>query len=352
MRLKKRNHEKGLAEFLDHLRKLSITIPFTDALANIPSYAKYLKDLLANKNKVNLKNVMTTEAVNVMMHGELPPKLKDQGAFNIPCRIGINFEGQALCDLGASINLMPLSTFKKLGLGEMKRTVMKIMLADCSVMSPCGIIEDILVRVDGLIIPTDFIICEMEEDKDVPLILGRPFLATGRAIIDVHKGEVTFRVKGKEVTFNVHTGMKCLSDEKCCAINGVEQSLEPGITFPDFYADVPFLSARDAEKKTDDKKILVHEQPSVEVPRPPEFKSVLNDFNDEFLDSTDILPFSISTGDKCEKEKPHVEKKRKIGIGVKKEKVDLDDKVEPYIPPHRRLSISTKKEVGGKEVIK
>ena len=328
MCLKKRDHEKGLAEFLDHLRKLSITIPFTDALANIPSYAKHLKDLLSNKSKVKLKDVMSTEVVNVMMDGELPPKLKDQGAFNIPCRIGDEFEGQALCDLGASINLMPLSTFQKLSLGELKRTLMKISLADCSVMSPCGVVEDVLVRVDGLIIPTDFIVCKIKEDKDVPLIFGRPFLATGQALIDVQKGEVTFRVKGREVTFNVHSGAKCSSKESCCAINGVV-----------------------AENKVDEKGYLDSEYFKGDQ-KPPDLNPVLSKFDDEVIDVTNILSLSNFSGRDVKKDKSHVDEKQKFGIRVKMEKDDLVGRVELYIPPHRRLDSSEKDEVDGKEVIK
>ena len=103
--------------------------------------------------------------------------------------------GKALCDLGASINLMSLSIFKRLGLGEAKPTTVTLQLADRSLKHPRGMIEDILVKVDKLILPADFIVLDMEEDREISIILGRPFLATGGALIDVQKGDLTMRVQ-------------------------------------------------------------------------------------------------------------------------------------------------------------
>ncbi|MGI4673517.1 retropepsin-like aspartic protease [Klebsiella pneumoniae] len=95
---------------------------------------------------------------------------------------------KCLCDLGASINLMPLSVFMQLGLPEPKPTTMTLQLADRTITYPRGIVEDVLVKVDKLIFPADFVILDFEEDKKIPIILGRPFLATGRTLIDVQKG--------------------------------------------------------------------------------------------------------------------------------------------------------------------
>ena len=93
--------------------------------------------------------------------------------------------------MGASINLMPLSIFRRLGLGEAKPTRVTFQIADHSIKHPRGIIEDVLVKVDKFIFPADFVVLDMEEDRDILIILGRPFLATGRALIDVQKGELT-----------------------------------------------------------------------------------------------------------------------------------------------------------------
>ncbi|XP_010246522.1 PREDICTED: uncharacterized protein LOC104589783, partial [Nelumbo nucifera] len=131
--------------------------------------------------------VKLNEECSAIHQNKLPPKPKDPGSFSIPCTIGdIEFE-KALCDLGASINLMPYSIFEKHGLQELTPTTITLQLADRSIKYPRGIVEDVLVRVGNFIIPTDFIVLDMEEDRTMPLILGRPFLATGNALIDVQK---------------------------------------------------------------------------------------------------------------------------------------------------------------------
>ena len=109
---------------------------------------------------------MLTEECSVILQRKLPPKLKDLGSFTIG---DFNFD-KVLCDLGASINLMPLSIFRKLGLGEVKPTTVSLQLADRSIKHPRGIIEDVLVKVDKFVFPTNFIVLDMEEDREVPLI--------------------------------------------------------------------------------------------------------------------------------------------------------------------------------------
>ena len=108
------------------------------------------------------------------------------------------------CDLGDKINLMPLTIFRKLGLGEAKSTIVTLQLVDRSLKHPRGIIEDVLVKVDKFIFAADFIVLDMKEEKEVLIILRRkPFLDIGRALIDVHKGELKLRVQDDEVTFNI-----------------------------------------------------------------------------------------------------------------------------------------------------
>ena len=109
----------------------------------------------------------------------LPPKLKDK-RFTIPCTIGNKFFAQVVRELGASINLMPLSTYQKLGLGEVKITIVSLLLVNRSYTYPRGIIEVMVVKVEKLIILANFIILDMEESKEIPIIFGRPFLALGR----------------------------------------------------------------------------------------------------------------------------------------------------------------------------
>ncbi|XP_039143276.1 uncharacterized protein LOC120280481 [Dioscorea cayenensis subsp. rotundata] len=194
-RLKKNKLDQQFAKFLDVFKKLHINIPFAEALEQMPSYLKFMKEILSNKRKLkDYETVALTEECSAILQKKLPPKLKGPGSFTIPCSIGNVVFERALCDLGASINLMPLSIFKKLNLGEARPTTVTLQLADRSLKHPRGVIEDVLVKIDKFIFPADFIILDIEEDKDIPIILGRPFLATGRAIIDVQKGELRLRV--------------------------------------------------------------------------------------------------------------------------------------------------------------
>src|SRR5262245_55278362 len=131
-----------------------------------------MKEILSNKRRFSeFKNVSLTEECSAILQKKLPLKLKDPGNFTIPCTIGsYNFD-RALCDLGASINLMPLSVYKKLGLGEAKPILISLQLADRSIKYLRGIIQDVLVKVDKFIFPTDFIVLDIKEDEEIPIIL-------------------------------------------------------------------------------------------------------------------------------------------------------------------------------------
>ncbi|XP_057452422.1 uncharacterized protein LOC130744247 [Lotus japonicus] len=144
----------------------------------------------------------------------MPKKRRDPGSFTIPVEIEGLTVVEALCDLGASINLMPLSMFKRLNLGEVTPTMISLQMADRSLKTPYGIIEDVVVKVDKFVFPVDFIILDMEEDSKVPLILGRPFLATGEAEIKVAKGTLTLRVGEDEVLFNIFDSLKHRADDE------------------------------------------------------------------------------------------------------------------------------------------
>ena len=180
---------------MEVFKKLQINIPFADALEQMPTYVKFIKDILLKKRRLEeYETIALTKECNAIIQKKLPHKLKDPGSFTIPCTIGNAVFERALCDLGASINLMPLSIFRRLGLGEGKPTTVTLQLVDRSLKHPREIIEDVLVKVDKFIFPANFIVLDMEEDKEIPIILGVPFLATGRALIDVQKGELRLRV--------------------------------------------------------------------------------------------------------------------------------------------------------------
>ena len=141
--------------------------------------------------------------------------MKDPGSFTFPCTIGnTNFE-KALCDLGSSINLIPLLICQKIG-QDVKPTTILFQMAYRSLTYPRGVIEDVLVKVDKFIFLVDFVVLDMEEDREILLILRRPFLATGRALIDVHSGNLTLRVNHEEFKFNIYDTMKFLNKAQSC----------------------------------------------------------------------------------------------------------------------------------------
>ncbi|XP_049368160.1 uncharacterized protein LOC125833044 [Solanum verrucosum] len=171
-------------------------------------YDKFMKDLVTKKTVVGLNFINDVHHDNTIATKSLVQKKKDSCAFTIPCTIGSISFAKALCDLGANINLMPLAIYKKLGLGDPRPILMSLMMADRSVKRPVGVLCDVLVKVDTFIFSVDFTILDCEVDFEVSIILGRPFLATGRALVDVERGELKFTLNKKEVKFNICRSMK------------------------------------------------------------------------------------------------------------------------------------------------
>ncbi|GJU33286.1 reverse transcriptase domain-containing protein [Tanacetum coccineum] len=171
-------------------KQLHINISLADALILIPKYQKMLKSLLSNKEKLlELANTLLNENCSAVILKKLPEKLGDPGKFFIPC--GFNeIKCKALADLGAIINLMPLSVWKKLGLPELISTRKTLELANRAICTPARIAKDVFVPVEKFTFPADFVIVDYESDPRVPLILGRPFLRTARALIGVHGEEM------------------------------------------------------------------------------------------------------------------------------------------------------------------
>ncbi|XP_057734302.1 uncharacterized protein LOC130949661 [Arachis stenosperma] len=185
-RLRKDGKDSQFYRFLEIFRKLQINIPFAEALEQMPLYAKFLKELMTTKRNWGEKETMVlTEEYSAIIQKKLPQKLKDPRSFQIPCIIGdMNIE-KALCDLRASINLMSLAMMKRMRIEEAKPTKMALQLADRTFKFPHGVVENLLVKVGEFIFPADFVVLDMEEEASTSIILGRPFLATAGAIIDV-----------------------------------------------------------------------------------------------------------------------------------------------------------------------
>ncbi|GJU27697.1 reverse transcriptase domain-containing protein [Tanacetum coccineum] len=178
-------------------------ISLADALILIPKYQKMLKSILSNKEKLlELANTPLNENCSAVILKKLPEKLGDPGKFLIPCGFS-ELKCKALADLGASINLMPLSVWKKLGLPELISTRMTLELANRAICTPAGIARDVFVPVGKFTFLADFIIVDYESDPRVPLILGRPFLRTARALIDVHGEEMILRDGDERLILNM-----------------------------------------------------------------------------------------------------------------------------------------------------
>jgi len=186
--------------FVDMLKKIYINIPYSEALSQIPLYAKILKYIL-----------------------KLPPKLEDPGSFSIPCVIGKETIEKTMCDVGATVSLLPLSLFKRFGIGELKPTKMTLQLANRSIIYPAGILEDIPIKVGKIYIPADFVVVDIEEDFEIPILLGRPFFATVGAVIDVKNDKIVFHVGDEKVALEIANLMKgpsvfvscCMIDDHC-----------------------------------------------------------------------------------------------------------------------------------------
>nr|XP_009619729.1 uncharacterized protein LOC104111685 [Nicotiana tomentosiformis] len=223
-RLQKQKDDAMYKKFLDILSQVRVNLPLVEILQEVHKYARYLRDIVANKRRhTKFETIALTEECSARVQSKLPPKLKDPGCFTILLSLGKQEVGRVLCDLGASINLMPSSLFKQLGFGVLRPTTITLQLADRSIVMPEGIIEDVLVRVGKFILPADFIILDYEADEEVPIILGRPFLATGGALIDVREGKLKMRVGDEEITFNVYKTLKLHKHyEDLCMITAVE----------------------------------------------------------------------------------------------------------------------------------
>jgi hypothetical protein len=198
-RLKAPKKNAHFVEILEVFKQIQINIPFLDAIQQVPSYAKFLKDLVTIKRKTNVpKKAYLIEQVSSILQCKLPIKYKDPRYPTISCMIGVSQINRALLDLGASVNLLPYLVYLQFGLGELKPTTVTLQLVDRSMKRPRGIIEDVLIKVDKFYFPVDFIVIDMELVHDVvnqiPLILGLPFLATSNALINC-------RTRVKKISF-------------------------------------------------------------------------------------------------------------------------------------------------------
>ncbi|XP_074288612.1 uncharacterized protein LOC141613769 [Silene latifolia] len=158
-RLKNTKVEQQFGKFLDVVKNLQVTVPFTEIITQAPSYAKFMKDILTRKRSFNeVETIGFTEECSALLQSKSPPKLKDPGSFTIPCTIGTHVIDKALCDLGASVSVIPYSVCEKLNMGHLKVTNVTLQMADRTVKRPLGVLDDVSVNIGKFFIPVDFIV--------------------------------------------------------------------------------------------------------------------------------------------------------------------------------------------------
>nr|GEV54949.1 hypothetical protein [Tanacetum cinerariifolium] len=254
---------------------LHFDISFVDALLLMPKFASTIKSFLTNKDKLfELATIPLNENCSAMLLKKLLEKLGDPDKFLIPC----DFPGMDVChalaDLGASINLMPFSNWKKLSLPELTPTQMTLELADRSITHPKGVAEVVFVKVGKFHFLTDFVVVDFKADPRVPLILGRSLLRTDRALIDIYREEITLWVNDEAVTFNLKQTTRCSSTYDDLLINQIDTI--------------------DVARVEYAQEILVKAKSLIEEPPELELKDLPSHLEYAYLEGVDKLPVIIA----------------------------------------------------------
>ncbi|KAG9453456.1 hypothetical protein H6P81_006360 [Aristolochia fimbriata] len=379
-RAKKDKLEDKFSKFIDIFKKLEINISFVEALMQMSQYTKFLKEVLSGKRRIEEQGtVILTESCSAILKNQLP-KLKAPESFTIPCEFR-NFKfNKVLCDLGASINLMPLSICRKLNLGELKETNIMLQFADRSTKMPNGLIEDVLVKIGKFIYPSDFVVLDMEVDWELPLILGRPFLATAAALIDVKQGKLTLRLNDEEIVFDIKQAIKSPSnscDDTCYFIDVIDEcakhvqqevmmkdSLERCLAQSCTKEDDDPLMQQEVEQLEAEGNKDKDEVAEIKDPSKPELKPLPSSLKYVYLKNYS-KPVTISSCLNAREEKLLIEvlskHKKAIGWTISNikginpttcmHKILMEDSFKPTIQPQRRLN-PTLQEVDKKEVVK
>ncbi|KAL7586378.1 hypothetical protein Lser_V15G39225 [Lactuca serriola] len=233
-RLKSMKKEREENDIMQMFKRVQINIPLLEVIKQVPRYARFLKDLCVSKKKLKGNQVVTVgEHISAVLQKRMPPKCKDPGVFTVPCKLGNLYVPRAMLDLGASVNVLPYSLFKSIGVGTLSKTGVIIQLADRSLVHPKGVLEDVLVQVDGFVFPADFYVLDMGDD-DSPssssILLGRPFLKTSKTKIDVYNGTLSMEFDGEVINFNVNEAKKTPFDvQSVNFVNLIHPSTKKGL---------------------------------------------------------------------------------------------------------------------------
>nr|XP_025652320.1 uncharacterized protein LOC112748313 [Arachis hypogaea] len=260
-------------KMIEMFKKVEVTIPLFDAIHQVPKYAKFLKDLCMNKDRIHeLETIPLGSFISALM-GAIPEKCVDPGPCLVSCVIdGVQFI-DCMCNLGACISIMPLSVYHILKLPPLKRSVAKFVLADKSIITVTGIAEDVLVNIKGLIFPIDFHIIEMplsESERTSSILLERPFLRTSRFKLDAHSGTYSFEIDRRVVSFSLEEAMRHPPENhsifRCNLIDNIVAEVH--------YAkqDEKHMVDEDSEDPSEEVQVTSQEQKLELKPLPPHLK--------------------------------------------------------------------------------
>ncbi|XP_052621458.1 uncharacterized protein LOC128127127 [Lactuca sativa] len=228
-RLSNNKKEREDSEIMAMFQKVEVNIPLLDAIRQVPRYAKFLKELCTSKKKLRgNETVKVSENVFAVLQKRMPPKCKDPGVFTVPCKLGNLYVPRAMLDLGASINVLPYSVYKSIGIATLTKTGVIIQLANRSIVHLKDVLEDVLVQVNELVFPTDFYVLDMGDDdhpSSSSILLGRPFLKTARTKFDVYNGTLSMEFDGEVINFNIYEVTRYPSDVHCINFVDIIQPL-------------------------------------------------------------------------------------------------------------------------------
>jgi hypothetical protein len=351
-------------EILEHLHQVKVNLPLLHIIKQMSAYAKVIKDLCTVKRKHHLKKTaFFTEQVSAIIQHKVPPKYKDLGCPTISCTIGEYLVERALLDLGASINLLPFTVYQQMGLGDLKPTSMTLQLADRSVRTPKGMVEDVLIKIKNFYYPVDFIILDTEPtlhpDNGIPVILGRPFLATANALINCRNGRMKITFGSMTAELNIFNVMRQqLEDDECHYVNLVDTVVleEKQVMAVNEPWRPRFEELPETEKKP---------MPSSEEIPQLELKPLPNGFKYAYLGPSETFPVVISAALNEEQEGKLlcVLRDHKLALGwtiadikgisplICTHKIYLEDDCKTSREPQRRLN-PTMKDIVKNKVIK
>ena len=366
LRLRNKKDQTHVDKIRETFSQVKINIPLLDAIQQMPPYAKFLKELCTTKRMTNVpKKAFLASNVSSIISCQIPAKYKDPGCPTISIVIGDQTIHKALLDLGASVNLLPYSVYETLGLGELKPTRTILQLADHSTRAPRGIVEDVLIKVGEFIYPVDFVVLETESvansEIQIPVILGRPFLATSNALINCRNGMLKLSFGNMTVELNIfnlqrqHAIFDGFDTVNWLDVYACDDSYVDGLIDNDICDEIDPLTPNSSYSPS-----FAHTpDPVLELkPLPGSLKYV-------FLGPNETLPVIIASNliENQENKLLKVLKEHKEAIGwtlgdikgispaIVRHRIHLEENGKPYRDHQRRLN-PTLQEVVKKEVIK